>query len=660
MYLTTNQKGVIIVLTPFRAYFIILKAFNILCGGKFMKKRKIIATALAMAMLAVAAPLGGALKNPLAVTVQASELAMGDFKIKDFEFEVYNYSHIELCGYTGSDSTVNIPKSVIIPAGTELEYYGEPLNMDTEMTIQYIACNAFPDTVTDLTVDNDNEYFSTKDGVLYSKDEKELIAVPGGKTSLNIAKTVDKITFFEDYDYHDTQSFDNLTTITVEDGNTTYKAVDNVLYSADGTYLWYYPASKTDAEFVIPEGVKIIDRGIFNDNLKSITLPSTFRELHADDYFNYSVQLSSPFMECPKLETITVSENNPYYTSIDGVLYSKDMSWLLVYPNQKKDKEYTIPSATFRFEGYGGPKWSYQYIDSPFSGNPNIEKINFLNPYFDQPPIAYPSILESRFASCDKLTTLAGYANSTTDECVKIVNETVESENLSDDYKLTFESLGEVPIVKDTTTDDETAKGFEVIGLPEKFKDYELKVDILESYEETENKRLTWDIYLVDADGKRVDTSELGATVTVKLPVPKGYWGSAVVYHVDNNGEKTLLPTMAEGEPGGASYIIYTTDHFSRFTAGNTAEDVPEKFDSISDPDTETPTPGGTEPPDKDNDNQQTDPDNTTPGTTGKDDTNTDKDNSTGTDQKGTGAGLAIAPVILACAAVAVASKKRK
>lgn len=637
-----------------------------------MKLKKIAAAGLAAAILAVAAPLSGAVNDPLAVTAHANGSAsstidtgefdhsyvVGHFEIGDFRFSVYDNDRVVLSSYKGNESVVNIPQSVIIPAGTNVGGYGgTTYEEDTEMAITNVAYNAFPETVTDVTVDSDNEYLSAKDGILYSKDGKELIFVPKGRTSLEIAKTVEIISFLSDYSEQDKSAFEKLATITVEDGNATYKAVDNVLYSADGKYLWLYPASKTDAEFVIPDGVEVIDRGIYNNNLKSIVLPPTFRELHADDYFNYSVQLSSPFMECPQLETISVSADNPYYTSVDGVLYSKDMSWMLVYPNQKKDKEFTIPSETFRFEYTRSPLAVAEYTYTPFTGNPYIEKITFLNPYFNQPPLEVfdfkggvtGGLMEMRFSGCDKLTTIAGYANSTTDEYVKNSNATAESLGLYEKYKLTFESLGELSTLKDTTTEDATAKEFEVTGLPEKFKDCKLKVDILESYEETQNKRLTWDINLFDADGKKVDTSDLGATVTVKLPTPtEEIWGDAVVYHINDDGTKTLLPSLVSYDEN-SRYIIYTTDHFSRFTAGKTAEDVPEKFDSISNSDTES----------TDSSENTSTPESTgTPGDTDKNSDSTD-DNS-GSDQKGTGITLAIAPIVLACAVVVIASKKRK
>lgn len=43
------------------------------------------------------------------------------------------------------------------------------------------------------------------------------------------------------------------------------------------------------------------------------------------------------------IEEIFVSEQNPTYTAIDGVLYSKDMKHVCVYPSNKKDSVYIIP-----------------------------------------------------------------------------------------------------------------------------------------------------------------------------------------------------------------------------------------------------------------------------------------------------------------------------
>ncbi len=54
------------------------------------------------------------------------------------------------------------------------------------------------------------------------------------------------------------------------------------------------------------------------------------------------------FFYCKMLKAIEVDEANEYYTSVDGVLYTKDMKKLLVYPIMKENTSYTIPNGVER------------------------------------------------------------------------------------------------------------------------------------------------------------------------------------------------------------------------------------------------------------------------------------------------------------------------
>jgi hypothetical protein len=56
------------------------------------------------------------------------------------------------------------------------------------------------------------------------------------------------------------------------------------------------------------------------------------------------------FVYCKYLENIFVHEENEYFTSIDGVLYDKDMSKLLVYPLGKTEKEFIVPDGVIWIE----------------------------------------------------------------------------------------------------------------------------------------------------------------------------------------------------------------------------------------------------------------------------------------------------------------------
>ena len=51
------------------------------------------------------------------------------------------------------------------------------------------------------------------------------------------------------------------------------------------------------------------------------------------------------FEGCASLESISVAENNPSYSSVDGVLFNKDRSELICYPVGIKNISYTIPDS---------------------------------------------------------------------------------------------------------------------------------------------------------------------------------------------------------------------------------------------------------------------------------------------------------------------------
>ena len=66
------------------------------------------------------------------------------------------------------------------------------------------------------------------------------------------------------------------------------------------------------------------------------------------------------------LKKISVSTENNYFTDVDGVLYSKDMSVLYAYPSQGSSN-YIIPSSvtTISTVAIGGPTSKLAYLEIP-------------------------------------------------------------------------------------------------------------------------------------------------------------------------------------------------------------------------------------------------------------------------------------------------------
>lgn len=52
-----------------------------------------------------------------------------------------------------------------------------------------------------------------------------------------------------------------------------------------------------------------------------------------------------PFLDCSALESVTVTDGDGIYSSDNGVLYNKDKSTVILYPQAKTDKKYTAPNS---------------------------------------------------------------------------------------------------------------------------------------------------------------------------------------------------------------------------------------------------------------------------------------------------------------------------
>ena len=184
-------------------------------------------------------------------------------------------------------------------------------------------------------------------------------------------------------------------TVVVEEGNPYIVDEDGVLYDKDKTTLMYYSRSKTDTEFTVPETVKYIrSYTIGNDYLETVTIgmqvivdgsndfllarcprlktiiwdnesrptPSNISE-DISWYYNYKrypdIYPPYPGEDIPQIvigkhvkdisnylrasSIFNVVDDNPYICSVDGVLFSKDMTQLLIFPYGLEVSTYRVP-----------------------------------------------------------------------------------------------------------------------------------------------------------------------------------------------------------------------------------------------------------------------------------------------------------------------------
>lgn len=96
--------------------------------------------------------------------------------------------------------------------------------------------------------------------------------------------------------------------------------------------------SCNDITAIIPDDVEIIYYNVFSrlhNNVRKIIFGKNVKKVFTDVLVK----------GCENLEEIVVNPENPFFKSIDGVLYSFDETQIIKYPPMKKDSVFTIPKA---------------------------------------------------------------------------------------------------------------------------------------------------------------------------------------------------------------------------------------------------------------------------------------------------------------------------
>lgn len=301
-------------------------------------------------------------------------------------------------------SSINLPTNL-----TKLDFstfYGckSLTSIYIHKNINSIASDVFLGCVnlTSINVDAENMRYSSVDGVLFDKEQKTIITFPAGiKGDYVIPESVTEIGQSAFFDCSGLMSVDipeNIITIGYEAfrGCTGLKSVDIPENTMTIGSLAFSGCSGLKS-VTIPKNITKIERGTFSGCSGLVSLIIHNRVEGIGSYaFSGCTSLSSvsipasvknifdgAFSGCTNLKAINVDTANTTYKSVDGVLFSKDMSYLLGYPAGIKGS-YRIPTTVLIIAG------------GAFAGCVNLDAVEI--------PSNVGVIGESSFASCTALS----------------------------------------------------------------------------------------------------------------------------------------------------------------------------------------------------------------------------------------------------------------
>ena len=169
----------------------------------------------------------------------------------------------------------------------------------------------------------------------------------------------------------------SLECIEVSKDNIFYSSIDGILCNKEGNELLRFPEGKKISEYTIPSNIEVINKGAFNrcTFLEKIVIPEKVIYIGSDrvsgsnDVFDGSHLLSE----------INVTPLNIFFKSIDGILFNKDISKIIRFPEGKRISKYNIPLSVNEINTSAFSGCTYlEYITIP-EGVTKIHSCAFMN-----------------------------------------------------------------------------------------------------------------------------------------------------------------------------------------------------------------------------------------------------------------------------------------
>lgn len=174
-----------------------------------------------------------------------------------------------------------------------------------------------------------------------------------GKASFNGANKItgveipDSVTLISDYAF---QYCKSLTKIEIPG---TVKKIGNWWGNVNGQI---FNGCSNLKEVILEEGIEEISERAFDScsKVKEWKLPKSLKRIGPCAFRNISVEefnipenvesIAATFISSSNLSRINVDSNNKYFTSVDGILFDKDSTRLIKYPENRDGNSYEVPN----------------------------------------------------------------------------------------------------------------------------------------------------------------------------------------------------------------------------------------------------------------------------------------------------------------------------
>lgn len=174
-----------------------------------------------------------------------------------------------------------------------------------------------------------------------------------GKASFNGANKItgveipDSVTLISDYAF---QYCKSLTKIEIPG---TVKKIGNWWGNVNGQI---FNGCSNLKEVILEEGIEEISGRAFDScsKVKEWKLPKSLKRIGPCAFRNISVEefnipenvesIAATFISSSNLSRINVDSNNKYFTSVDGILFDKDSTRLIKYPENRNGNSYEVPN----------------------------------------------------------------------------------------------------------------------------------------------------------------------------------------------------------------------------------------------------------------------------------------------------------------------------